>query len=367
MDLIKTIEDLVKFRTETGNATEIDKCLAYIAESFKGTAARVKIERFADASPVIYLSNNDDMLQDVLVLGHIDVVKAADDMFKPYVKDGKMYGRGTLDMKSFAAVAMNSLHHVLAENLSLKFGIILSTDEEKGSKSTHAFLARYPELNAKVVLDNDVGGDIEEIITKCKNPVFVKLIASGHQAHGSTPWEGLDANEMLMQTIARLRQTYPYFDNTTGKPQNTWIDTMHVALMSGGEVSNIIAGHAEALLDFRLTETSSLAGLEQNLTAALGTGVTYQIVSASVPVVMAEDNPEIVAYKKFAEQVMGRPVRFTQIGGATDARLFAEKGATVIMHSGTGEGMHADGEYVVLQSVEELARLQIAYLQHRAA
>jgi acetylornithine deacetylase/succinyl-diaminopimelate desuccinylase-like protein len=82
---------------------------------------------------------------------------------------------------------------------------------------------------------------------------------------------------------------------------------------------------------------------------------------------MAEDNPEIVAYKKFAEQVMGRPVRFTQIGGATDARLFAEKGATVIMHSGTGEGMHADGEYVVLQSVEELARLQIAYLQHRAA
>ena len=35
------------------------------------------------------------------------------------------------------------------------------------------------------------------------------------------------------------------------------------------------------------------------------------------------------------------------------------KGATVIMHSGTGEGMHADGEYVVWQSVEELARIQI--------
>ena len=45
---------------------------------------------------------------------------------------------------------------------------------------------------------------------------------------------------------------------------------------------------------------------------------------------------------------------------------FAEKGATVIMHSGTGEGMHADGEYVVWQSVEELARIQIEYLKSLA-
>ena len=46
MDLIKTIEDLVRFRTETGNAAEIDKCLDYIRESFAGTDAKVKIERF---------------------------------------------------------------------------------------------------------------------------------------------------------------------------------------------------------------------------------------------------------------------------------------------------------------------------------
>ena len=52
MDLRKTTEDL--FRTETGNAAEIDKCLAYIAASFDGTGAVVKIERFDDASPVIY-------------------------------------------------------------------------------------------------------------------------------------------------------------------------------------------------------------------------------------------------------------------------------------------------------------------------
>ena len=51
---------------------------------------------------------------------------------------------------------------------AVKFGVILSTDEEQGSKSTHAFMARYPELNVGVVLDNDVGGDIGVIINKCK-------------------------------------------------------------------------------------------------------------------------------------------------------------------------------------------------------
>ena len=83
----------------------------------------------------------------------------------------------------------------------------------------------------------------------------------------------------------------------------------------------------------------------QKICGSVRSGVSYEIVSASTPVVMSEDNPQILAYKRLAEQVTGRKIVFEQIGGATDARLFAEKGATVIMHSGTGEGMHADGEY----------------------
>ena len=72
----------------------------------------------------------------------------------------------------------------------VKFGVILSTDEEQG-KSTHAIMARYPELNVGVVLDNDVGGDIGVGYQQMQNPVFVRLTAEGVPAHGSTPWDGL--------------------------------------------------------------------------------------------------------------------------------------------------------------------------------
>lgn len=365
MDLIATIEDLIKFRTETGNAGEIAKAAEYICKKFENSNVNVSVFQ-STASPVIFLRNTESFDFDVIILGHIDVVPASDDMFTPVIKDGKMYGRGTLDMKSFAAVALNSMEYVSQHNLPIKFGVILSTDEEKGSKSTETFMEAYPQITAKIVLDNDVGGDITKIVSKCKNPVFVKLIATGKEAHGSTPWEGIDANELLMKTWQNIRQIYPYYSLESEKPSNTWFDTVHFATISGGQVSNIISNHAEALLDFRLTENSSIENLENNLKKCMEKGVKYKIVSSSTPVVMDENNPYILDYKHFAENIMGHQIEFEHIGGTTDSRSFAVKGSIVIMHSGTGEGMHASGEYVEIESVKQIADIQIKFLEHLA-
>ena len=318
------------------------------------------------ASPVIFLRNRDTLDFDVLVLGHIDVVPADDNMFEPIIKNGKMYGRGTLDMKSFAAVAMNSMEYVNTHKLPLKFGVILSTDEEKGSKSLETFLQKYPSIKANIVLDNDVGGDITKIVTKCKNPVFVKLIATGKEAHGSTPWAGIDANELLFKTWENIRKIYPYYDLNNPEPKDKWIDTVHFATVQGGQVSNIISNYAEALLDFRLTENSSVENLKKNLDKCMEGGVIYKIVSESTPVVMSENNQDILNYKAFAENIMGQKIEFEHIGGATDSRSFAIKGSTVIMHSGSGDGMHASNEYVDIKSVEQIADIQIKFLEYLA-
>ena len=366
MKVIDIAQNLMRFRTETGNIHEIEKCLEYAISLFDGLEVKGGIYHFDNASPVLFLSNEETDNYDVVCLGHLDVVPATDDMFSPYIKDGKLYGRGSLDMKSFAAVALNSLEHVVKNKLPLKFAVILSTDEEKGSKSTHAFMDAHPNLKAKIVLDNDVGGDINKIVSKCKNPVFVKIIAEGQAAHGSTPWEGIDANEILMETLHNIRQIYPYYSKGGVNPQNKWIDTVHVAIMNGGEVSNVIARHAEAVLDFRLTENSTVENLKRNLDKCMAQGATYKISSESTPVVMDENNPYILDYKHFAEQALGHPLEFEHIGGATDSRAFAVRGSIVIMHSGTGEGMHAEGEYVEVNSVEKIADTQIKFLNKLA-
>ncbi len=366
MDLLNTVKDLIRFRTETGNTKEIDQCLEYCKKLFADTPAKVDIFRKGDIAPVLFIRNKDVEDFDVVILGHLDVVPAEDHMFEPKIEGNRMIGRGTLDMKSFAAVALNSMSYVLENNLNLNFGVILSTDEEKGSAGTHAFMDAHPNISAKIVLDNDVGGDILKIINKCKNPVFVKLISEGKEAHGSTPWDGIDANEKLMQTWANIRKIYPYFSKELSKPQNTWIDTVHFAKISGGDVANVISNYAEALLDFRLTEDSTVENLEKNLQKCMVDGVTYKIVSSSTPVVMDPENPYIQDYKNFAEQILGQKIEFEQIGGATDSRSFAVKGSTVIMHSGTGDGMHAKNEYVEIDSVKKIADIQIKFLEKLA-
>lgn len=366
MDVIQLAQELMKFRTETGNQAEIQKCMEYIKSLFQTTKVKIDIFQKDNLAPVLFIRNCNEAVFDVLVLGHLDVVPAKDEMFHPFIQDGKLYGRGSLDMKSFAAVALNSMEYVLQHSLPIKFGIILSSDEEKGSKGTEAFLNANPNIFADIVLDNDVGGDITKIVTKCKNPVFVKIMAHGKEAHGSTPWDGIDANELLMKTLQNIRKDYPYYSLNGNIPEDKWIDTVHFAKICGGDVSNIIANYAEALCDFRLVETSSTADLRKNLDRCMEDGVSYQIVSESTPVVMDEQNPHILAYKKFAEDILGQSLDFEHIGGATDSREFAVKGSTVIMHSGSGEGMHANGEYVEVDSVKKIAEIQIRFLEKMA-
>ena len=362
MKITEVAQELMRFRTETGNTEQIMQAMSYIKNLMTLLGAKVDIFTKKDTAPVIFIRNRNTLDFDALVLGHIDVVPAADKMFSPVVKNGKLYGRGALDMKSFAAVALNSMQYVLGNKLPLNFGIILSSDEEKGSKGTRAFLEKYNKIKAAVVLDNDVGGDIGKIIAKCKNPVFVKIIAHGKEAHGSRPWDGIDANDLMLTALANIRKIYPAYSLTGKKPRNTWVDTLHFAKITGGKVSNIISDYCETLCDFRLVETSSVDGLKKNLDKCMPEGVSYEIVSSSVPVVMDEKNPDILTYKKLAEEILGQKIKFEYEGGATDAREFAVRGSTVIMHSGSGDGMHAAEEYVEIDSVEKLAEIQTHFL-----
>ncbi|MDD7313338.1 MAG: M20/M25/M40 family metallo-hydrolase [bacterium] len=366
MKVIEVAQELMRFRTETGNEPEIKQAMAYIKNMMTLIGAKVDIFEKKGIAPVIFIRNTSSPDLDALCLGHIDVVPAADKMFKPVVKGGKLYGRGSLDMKSFAAVALNSMQHIIENKLPLKFGVILSSDEETGSKGTKAFLEKYAKIKSHIVLDNDVGGDITKIIAKCKNPVFVKIKATGKEAHGSCPWDGIDANEKMLAVLSNIRKFYPAYDLEGKKPRNKWVDTLHFAKINGGKVSNIISDSCEALCDFRLIETSSVEGLKKNLDKSMIKGVTYEIVSSSIPVVMNEKDTDILAYKKIAEAVLNKKIKFEYEGGATDAREFAARGSTVIMHSGTGEGMHAAGEYVEVDSVEKLAEIQIRFLEKLA-
>ena len=143
MNIIEITQDLMRFRSETGNIEQTTQLMTYIKNIMTLIGAKVDIFAPKGVAPVIFIRNKATLNFDTLVLGHVDVVPASEKMFSPLIKEGKLYGRGSLDMKSFAAVALNSMQYVIENKLPLNFGIILSSDEEKGSKGTHAFLKKY--------------------------------------------------------------------------------------------------------------------------------------------------------------------------------------------------------------------------------
>ena len=149
MNLQEVAAQLIKFRTETGNMREIERCMNFIRQQAEPLGAEVEIYRKDALAPVILLSNGKYRDFDVLVVGHIDVVPAADPMFVPYVKEGKMFGRGSLDMKSFAAVGLNSLEYVLKQQLPLKFGVCCLPTKKKAVSDWKPFYKTIPTSSPK--------------------------------------------------------------------------------------------------------------------------------------------------------------------------------------------------------------------------
>ena len=120
MKIIEVAKDLMAFKTVTGDEEEISKAVAYIKNTMSMIGAKVDVFRKKGVAPVIMIRNKNTLDFDALVLGHIDVVPAEEKMFKPVLKDGKLYGRGSLDMKTFAAVALNSMQYVVENKLPIR-------------------------------------------------------------------------------------------------------------------------------------------------------------------------------------------------------------------------------------------------------
>ena len=360
--IIEIAKTLMRIKSVSGNLSGIQDILSYCTNYFKNTKACVRVYQEIDISPVLVISNKETESFDVAVLGHLDVVPADEEMFEPVIRDGKLYGRGGLDMKAWVAASFQVMEDLLSKGSDKTFAIILTTDEE--TKATGAkYLTDKTKIKIKTILDVDVAGNISEIVTRCKCPLFIKLVATGVNAHGSLPWEGSDANERLMQTIINLRQHFPYYDKDAHVPDTDWVSTMHVGTFSGGSAVNVISEYAEANLDFRLTEQFPLEQVYRLIDEALVTGVSYTVQVEGLLIQMDENNPDLLRYKQCVEEITGQPARFVSMGGATDSRHFFKKGVNVIMHSGSGAGMHSKDEFCLTDSIVQMYQIQTAFLK----
>ncbi|MBV7485388.1 acetylornithine deacetylase [Bordetella sp. BOR01] len=185
----------------------------------------------------------------IVLSGHTDVVPVDgqdwdSDPFRPEVRDGKLYGRGTCDMKGYIGTALALLPRMTGTDLKKPVHFALSYDEEVGCVGAPLMLA---ELKARGVRpDGCIVGEPTSmrVIVAHKGINVWRCCVRGHAAHSSLTPKGLNAIEYAAQLICFIRELADHmraagpFDEAFDVP----FSTAQVGTIQGGIAVNTIPG-----------------------------------------------------------------------------------------------------------------------------
>jgi acetylornithine deacetylase/succinyl-diaminopimelate desuccinylase-like protein len=219
-EVTNLLSDLIRINTTNppGNETEATK---YLAETLEKEVFKCE---FFESAPgrgsVITRLKGTGEKPSLLLLSHLDVVAAnpkewSVDPFEGVVKNGFVWGRGALDMKSMTAMEVMVLRLLKRNKVKLKGDVILAAtaDEEKGGEAGAGWLVRnhLEKIRADYVI-NEGGGlaipiegkNIFTIQTAEKGILWVKVKAKGRPGHGSIPGAADNAILRMNRVIERL-------------------------------------------------------------------------------------------------------------------------------------------------------------------
>jgi len=346
--------------------------------------------------------------------------------FAGQVRDGYLWGRGTLDDKSLGIAQLAAMIDLRRRGAPLGRDVVflaVADEENGGGRGTGWLLANHPELFQGVEGVIGEGGRSQTgaggkllwwgIEVAQKRPLWLEVSATGRGGHGS----GLNpesANHTLIQGLARLlaqpvrwRVTAPARDYVRaiaplhGQPlrrilsdidkavtesgpkefllpgmANLFIDTVQATVLSGGSRINVIPSRSSALLDIRLLPDTNADAFLAEVRKALGPECGVKVLVTAPP---AAPSPASGRMYAALQKVLGAeaPVVPTFVPGFTDSRFFRERripayGLSPFALGGEDtRGIHNPDERIPLaeldRGVARMRRILAAYAANPAA
>jgi len=296
------------------------------------------------------------------ILGHIDTVGAGDmqEPFTPREQEGRLYGRGALDIKSGVAAMCAAAASIAGsgEKLTRPLLVAAVVDEECGSVGTEVLLKRYTADVAVVLEPTGL-----KVCIAHKGYVWFEVITQGRAAHGSLPEEGRDAIRMMGRVLnvldgldrkLALLEAHPLLGHAS----------LHASLIEGGHELSSYPAECRLQLERRTLPGESDAKVEAELRGVLeGLAArdpefraTCRRIASRAPYEIAADVPIAMATAEAVRGVTGG-VEFCGMPFWTDTALLAAAGVPGVVLGPRGAGMHGAEEYVELDSVGACAEI----------
>ena len=333
-----------------------------LVEELRSIGLTVEIQEVAPGRPnVVGTLEGRAPGRSLMYCGHIDTVGVSGMTrpFDPVERDGRIYGRGSQDMKSGVA-AMIGAARVITESGGLDTGRLLIAcvvDEEHASIGADALVTRWRADGAVVTEPTDL-----QVAVAHKGFEWVEIETEGRAAHGSRPSEGRDAIRLMGRVLGALdaldrdlqsRAPHALLGTASlhasviagGHELSSYPDRCHLQMERRtvpGEPPGVAGSEVSAILDRLRREDPEFRG-----TAKVTFGRPPHEIAPdhALPVAMLQ------AVRTLAPWHSGTLAPLIGMSFWTDAAVLSEAGIPSILYGPTGAGLHSIEEWVDVQSV----------------
>jgi acetylornithine deacetylase len=302
----------------------------------------------------------------LMLYGHVDTVGVAamPEPFSATVRDGKLYGRGSYDMKGGVTACLATVKALRDAGVALRGDVLIAcvADEEVASIGM-AEVLRHVRADAAVVTE----ATELRVCLAHRGFSWVEVETLGVAAHGSRFDLGIDANMRMGRFLARLDALE---QELRARPPHALVGppSLHAAVLRGGTGTSTYADHCRLEIERRTvpgeTEEQVLAELRAIIERLASEDATFR---ATVRPMLTRDSFEVHRDAPIVNAVLGAA---TAVLGSTpevigepywmDAALLSAVGIDTVVIGPTGAGAHALEEWVELKSVAQLTEILAA-------
>lgn len=373
------IERLVAFDTTSriSNLNLID----FVAEYLKGHGLKPKLIPNEDGTKAnLFVTLGPDEPGGIVLSGHTDVVPVDDqawdsDPFKVIEKDGKLFGRGTSDMKSYCAIALALAPEFLKRGLKTPIHIALSYDEEIGCLGVRPMIADIVKSMPRPKLAIIGEPTDMKVVNAHKGIRSFRTTVTGREAHSSHTDKGVNAVMVAAELIMHLADLAEDM-RRKGDPSHRFdppYTTVQSSTIEGGTALNILAKHCTFQWEFRFLPGTSDSDVYERFDAHARHEVLprLQRIASEADIVTQPRSrvPPLVAThhcpaEAMAKQLTGKNAS-EAVSYGTEAGLFQEAGIpAVVCGPGSILQAHKPNEFIELSQVDDCVAFVRRLMDH---
>lgn len=350
--LLDFTRKLVEVESPSESKTGIDACVAVAAAHLKQLGGRIKLHRQQDHGNVLEVrfgpraGQSSEAAKPILLLGHLDTVWPVGTLqsMPCRVRDGRLWGPGTLDMKAGVAMASTAIELLMeADLLRREMILLLDSDEEVGSAIGRPIIEQIARRCAAVYVLEPA--QVLAYKTARKGVGDFHLLVKGVAAHAGVDFEkGANALRELARVIEII---------------SGWTDlkrglTVSVGVAAGGSKSNVVPAEAWAHVDVRIPRLADAARIERKF-ASLRPADPHctLIVTGGInrpPMERSRGTVRLFRKARTLAGELGFDLHEASTGGGSDGNFTAALGIPTLDGMGAvGEGAHARHESVFIE------------------